>query len=214
MEEIEQAFIETHDNIILTFNYGSSTKLATQIEQGAPVDVYLSASAKDMNYLIDKGEIIATTVQYYAQNELVLVTHKESDIDQEGLDGMLAPMIEVIAIGEPENVPLGYYTKYELSKHVLWNNLKDKFVFGADARQVTTYVSRGNADLGIVYKSDAILESDLKMIYSFGYDQGMPIVYPGGIVESSSFKKEAEAFMNFITSEKARGIFKSFGFSE
>lgn len=209
MQELGQAFQEKHETISLTFIYGSSMKLARQIEQGAPVDVFLSASVQDMERLINKNKVIESTVQNFAKNELVLVSNKMEKI---GLPELLNQSNDQIAIGDPNYVPLGHYTKQALDRVGLWRELERKFVYGADARQVMTYVSQGNTNRGIVYRSDALSESKLYINYSFSSEREMPIVYLGGIVVDCKNEEAAEMFMEFIMGETGQIIFKSFGF--
>lgn len=214
MEEITKEFSNQYGQIDILLNYGSSGKLAKQIEQGAPSDLFLSASEEEMDNLITGNYIDATTVQIYAKNELVFVVSQNSVNEVKYLENLTNTMIKYIAVGEPENVPLGRYTKYSLDKLGLWEEVKDKFVFGKDARQVTTYIKTGNADAGIIYKSDAVAEKEIKIIHSFGTDSDMPIIYQAGIVNHSKIKQTAETFIDFIVSEESQRIFREFGFNE
>lgn len=213
MDEIGAQFSKQHDSIPLQFIYGSSAKLTKQIEQGAPVDVFLSASRNEIDELIKKDKVIPSSVQYFSQNELVLVTNQLHD-HQSGLASLVNATNEMIAIGEPEAVPLGIYTKDALEKRGMWTILKNKLLFGSSARQVTTYVSEGHVDLGIVYKSDALLVENLQIIYSFDQDDDLPILYPGAIVTASHNQQEAELFMDFIMGDECQQILKSFGFEK
>lgn len=213
IEEIVIEFNKNHSDISLQFIYGSSTKLRKQIEQGAPVDIFLSASQKDIEGLVKTNNIIPSSVQYFAQTELVLVTNKEENY-KAGLESLFNLTNEKIVIGEPENVPLGRYTKEMLEQVGLWEQLKDKFVYGASARQVTTYVNKGHAEFGIVYKPDVFSVENIRIIYSFVQKNTTPIVYPGAIVATSSNKENAEVFMDFLMGSESQAIMKSFGFDE
>lgn len=214
LEEITKEFSHQYGQIELSFNYGSSGKLAKQIEQGAPVDLFLSASEVEVDHLITSKNIDAMTVQIYAKNELVFVIPKNTPNEENHLEYLTNETINYIAVAEPENVPLGRYTKHALNKLDLWDEIKEKFVFGKDAKQVTTYVKTGNANAGIIYKSDAVAEEDIKIIHSFGVDSDMPIIYQAGIVNNTEHKQAAEIFIDFIISKDSQHIFKKFGFYE
>lgn len=214
LDEIKREFSNQYEQIELIFNYGSSGKLAKQIELGAPADLFLSASEADMDYLITSKHIEVTTVQIYAENELVFVVPKNAPEQANDLEYLTNNTIKYIAVAEPENVPLGRYTKHALEKLGLWDEIKDKFVYGKDARQVTTYVKTGNADAGIIYKSDAVAEEDIKIIHSFGVDEDMSIIYQAGTVTNTENQQAVEAFMNFIMREETQQIFEEFGFNK
>lgn len=214
MEEITEEFSDQYGQIELLFNYGSSGKLAKQIEQGAPTDLFFSASEVEMDHLITNKDIDATTVQIYAKNELVVVVPQNALNEANNLEYLTNRAINYIAVAESENVPLGRYTKHALDQLGLWEEMKGKFVFGKDARQVTTYVVTGNADTGIIYKTDAMAEENIRVIHSFGVDEDMPIIYQAGIVSSAENKQAAEIFMDFIMGEEIQQIFWEFGFNK
>src|SRR5690606_12083605 len=117
-----EEFKKTHPDIELAFNYGSSSKLRSQVEQGAPVDLFLSASETDMDLLAEKQLIQKGSVVPFAKNRLVLASidnlPEDADFNQ-----LLEAAEEAIAVGEPESVPLGRYTKAALEDLGLWEGL-------------------------------------------------------------------------------------------
>ena len=209
MLAIEVEFGKVQPNTKLTFNFGSSGKLRSQIQQGAPADVFLSASVIDMDVLANEGLIIKETVMPFAENRLVLASlnHAESnDFTQ-----LLMSTHETIAIGEPESVPLGAYTKQALNNLGLWEALKGKMIYAKDARQVLTYVESGNAGLGIIYFSDTKVSPNIKIISELPGGQH-PIIYPAGIAEESKNREVAEAFLTFLTGKDGQKILEQYGF--
>ena len=209
MLAIEVEFGKVQPNTKLMFNFGSSGKLRSQIQQGAPADVFLSASVKDMDVLADAGLIIKETVMPFAENRLVLASLNH-DVSNDFSQLMLATH-ETIAIGEPESVPLGEYTKQVLDNLGLWEELKGKMIYAKDARQVLTYVESGNAGLGIVYFSDTQVSPTIKIINEMTEGQH-PIIYPAGIAEESQNREEAEVFLAFITGKVGQEILEQYGF--
>ncbi|WP_019415045.1 molybdate ABC transporter substrate-binding protein [Paenisporosarcina sp. TG20] len=209
MLAIEVEFGKVQPNTKLMFNFASSGKLRSQIHQGAPVDVFLSASLKDMHVLSDDGLIIQETVVPFAENRLVLASlnHAESnDFSQ-----LLLSTHETIAIGEPESVPLGEYTKQALDSLALWEALKGKMIYAKDARQVLTYIESGNAGLGIIYFSDTKVSQNIKIISELPKSK-LPIIYPAGIAGKSQNREVAEAFLTFLTGKEGQKILEQYGF--
>jgi molybdate transport system substrate-binding protein len=210
--ELKPLFEEQHPQISLVFNLGSSGKLAKQIEQGAPSDVFLSASKKDMDALESKDLIRNETRADFAKNKLVLISNSDKPIQASSFEAIPIAQIQHMAIGEPDTVPAGRYAKEALEAIGLWPSLQGKLVMGSDVRQVLTYVSSGNADLGIVYSSDAVTTHNIKILAEAQKEWHQPIVYPGAVVSASANPEEAQAFMTFLLGEKGREILVKYGF--
>ncbi|ELK43716.1 molybdenum ABC transporter substrate-binding protein precursor [Brevibacillus agri BAB-2500] len=138
LNELKTSFEAENPGTTLTFNFGSSGKLATQIAQGAPSDVFLSASQKDMDGLDEKQLIVKDTRQDFTGNALVLVAGKDSTLAISSFEELNKPEIKHIAVGEPETVPAGRYAKESLETLKLWDSLSGRMVFGSDVRQVLT----------------------------------------------------------------------------
>jgi molybdate transport system substrate-binding protein len=205
----EKEFRKTHPEVELNFNFGSSGKLRNQIQQGAPVDLFLSASAKDMEILQQEGLIQKQSIRNFAENRLVLASARalpESDPEK-----MLKNSGQTIAVGEPESVPVGSYTKEALNRMGLWDSLEGHLIFAKDARQVLSYVESGNAEMGIVYSSDAGLSSSIETVIDLPQD-GMEIIYPAGIMDGTKNEKAAEAFLAFLTSAEGQKMLEAYGF--
>lgn len=212
LTELKEEYEKDHKNTSITFNFGSSGKLAAQIEQGAPADLFLSASAKDMDNMNDKGLIDEPSRIVFTQNSLVLISNKDSTIDLNSFEKIDSAKIDHLAIGEPESVPVGRYTK-EVFEHLgLWEPLQSKLVMGSDVRQVLTHVEMGNADLGIVYASDALISDKVKVLAKADTEWHEPIVYPGAIVDSSRHKEEAQEFLEYLMSADGKLQLEKFGF--
>lgn len=207
--ELEPMFTERNPGTEVVINYGSSTKLRTQIEQGAPFDLFLSASSADMDKIADAGLIDADTVVPFAENRLVLVS--ADTVDGEVTDLLRSPEGN-IAVGQPDSVPLGIYTKESLAAAGLWDGLDGHLVYGKDARQVLTYAESGNAEFGIVYQSDAAISEKVEVVGKLP-SSDTPIIYPAGIAEQAENPAAAEAFMELLTGDEGRKVIENHGFA-
>jgi len=156
LNELKPIFEDENPSIELLFNYGGSGKLAQMIIQGAPSDVFLSASESDMERLQVEDMILNDTRVNFAENELALIANKEQPVIVSSFEEISSAVIGHIAIGEPESVPAGRYTKQVLERLDLWDSLTGSLVMSSDVRQVLTHVELGNADAGIVYASDVL----------------------------------------------------------
>lgn len=212
LHELKPIFEEQHPHISLVIHFGSSGKLAKQIEQGAPSDVFLSASKKDMDTL-EAGDLIRKETRAdFAKNKLVLITNADKPTEASSFESIPVDQIQHMAMGEPDTVPAGRYAKETLETIGLWPALQGKLVLGSDVRQVLTHVSLGNADLGIVYASDALTTPKIKILAEANGDWHQPIVYPGAVVTASAHQEEAEEFMTFLLGKQGREILVKYGF--
>jgi molybdate transport system substrate-binding protein len=212
LTELQNTYEQEHPNVKLLFNYGASGALQQQIEQGAPVDVFLSASEANFNVLLDKGLIEKENSIELLGNKLVLVQNKQINDKIIDFTGLSESKIKRISIGTPESVPAGKYAKETLESQDLWRQIEEKLVFAKDVRQVLTYVETENVDAGIVYKTDAIRSKKIKIVDIAESKSHSPIIYPLGVVKNSKQKKEAINFYDYLQSDKAKELFEENGF--
>lgn len=211
LEEIKTIYEEEH-NVELTFNLEGSGSLAQKIQQGAPVDVFISANQEWMDTLAIDDLIIESTREDITGNKLVLITGKDSTITYASIADINASDIEQIAIGNPESVPAGKYTEQVLQNLNLWDDLESKLIFGKDVRQVLTYVETGNVDIGFVYESDALSSDDIKVLATAEADTHEPVIYPAAVLKDTKHENEATDFMTFMASEQAQEVLEKHGF--
>lgn len=209
--EIKQGFEAEHD-VEITFNFGGSGKLAQQIEQGAPVDVFISANTNWMDILVEHDFILSDSLTNVISNELVLIAHRDAPFTYDQLSEINTNEIAQFAIGHPESVPAGTYAKQALVASGLWNELEQKVVYTQDVRQVIAFVATGNADLGIVYASDALIAEEVKVLTTIDASLHDDIAYPAAIVTHAKNQPAAAAFLTFLTSAQAQEIFTRYGF--
>lgn len=196
--------------IKITFNFGSSGSLQQQIEQGAPADIFISAATKQMKALDEKGLILKDTSKNLLKNRMVLVVPKDSTKIKDFNDLTEA---KVIALGEPESVPAGKYAQELLTKLELWDKVSSKAVYAKDVRQVLAYVESGDADAGIVYRTDALISDKVKVAALADEKLHSPVVYPAAVVKDSKNPEAARDFIQFLSSDKAQAVFEKYGFS-
>ncbi|MDF2838029.1 MAG: molybdenum transporter, periplasmic molybdate-binding protein [Paenibacillus sp.] len=213
LEQIKDVYEKKTDNVTLMYNFGASGALQTQIEEGAPADLFLSAAAVNMKALVDGGFIEESKQTNLLGNELVVVVPADSKSNLTSMQDLQGDEWLKIAIGIPESVPAGNYAKGALEKESLWDALQDKLVQAKDVRQVLSYVETGNADAGFVYRTDAMSSIKSEIAFAVSPDSYPPIHYPVGIVKESKHQDEAAAFYEFLQSHEAHDIFVKHGFT-
>ena len=209
LEEIATQFQEHYPNIEIQFNFGGSGSLKGQIEQGAPVDVFISASTEKFNELVEDGLVEDGT--NLVRNELVLITSTK----QEGItmfQDLLSDDIEKIALGTPDVVPAGEYGQQALQYYGVWATIESKIVYAKDVRQVLTYVETNNVQAGIVYKTDALSSDKVRIVQTAEQISHDAIVYPAGVVTNSARLEESHVFLDYLAGENVQQIWQQYGF--
>lgn len=209
--EVEGAYFANHPKVDFRNNFGSSGTLAREIEQGAPVDVFLSAAEKPMDDLESNGLITAGSRTNLLRNSLVLIAPPDSRL--RGLTGLTDRSTKLIAIGDPASVPVGQYAQQTLIALHLSDQVKGKLVLGKDVRQVLTYVETGNADAGFVYASDARISGRVRVVATVPESAHEPIVYPAAVVKTSTNQAAARTFVEFLGGPEAKAIFTRNGYT-
>ncbi|MGF1538558.1 MAG: molybdate ABC transporter substrate-binding protein [Elainellaceae cyanobacterium] len=211
LKDIQVVYQAEAPEATVVYNFGSSGSLAQQIAQGAPVDVFLSASVPWMDSLEAKGEILEESRRNLLQNAMVLIAPQDTAIAS--FEDLTTDTARKIAMGEPESVPAGGYAKELLSALGLFKALQPKLVFAKDVRQVLSYVETGNVDAGLVYATDAQVSESIQVLATAPPNSHAPIVYTIAVVEDSSEAAAAQQFLDFLSTETAADIFRNYGFS-
>ncbi|MCF6136365.1 molybdate ABC transporter substrate-binding protein [Pseudalkalibacillus berkeleyi] len=212
MLEVERNFEKMNPSIDIVLNVASSGTLQRQIEQGAPADLFLSASETKFKSLGENGLIHTNYSKNLLQNELVVITGKKRSIAINNLDDLENNKIERISIGVPESVPAGQYAKETLLETGSWSRLQSKFVYAKDVRQVLSYVETGNVQIGFVYATDAKQSNKVKTLHKIQSNLHTNIHYPVGILKQTQHLKEAKLFYNYLFSKDANAIYTNYGF--
>jgi len=209
--EVENAYRIGHSKIDFANNFGSSGTLTAQINQGAPVDLFISASAKPMDDLQARGMIVAGTRRNLLRNTLVLIAPLNSKLAD--FQGLTDRSVRMIALGDPGSVPAGQYGQETLVALHLLDTVKAKFVLAKDVRQVLAYVETGNADAGLVYATDALTSGKVRVVAVAPEWTHDAIVYPAAVVRGGHREEVARSFVEFLSSPVAQAIFVKRGFT-
>lgn len=212
MEEIKPLYSKENSNVKLTYNFGSSGALQQQIEQGAGVDIFISAATKQIDALEKKGLLLEGTRQNLLKNQVVLIVPQNSTVVTDFKD-LTKPNVKKIALGEPKSVPAGQYAQQVLTASKIFDQIKTKAVYAKDVRQALNYVESGNADAGIVYLSDAKSTQKVKVVATAPENTHSPVVYPIAILKSSKNVNAAKDFVQFLSGNQAKTVFEKQGFT-
>ena len=211
LEEVKQEYASFQPDVKINYNFGASGALQQQIEQGANVDIFISAAAKQMDALESKKLLLSGTRKNVLGNQIVLIVPKNAK-DISSFADLKRDRITKIALGEPKSVPAGKYAQEVLSYFQILETTKSKFVFAKDVRQVLSYVETENVDAGIVYITDARQSNSIKVIAIAPKNSHTPVVYPVAVIQASKNIILARSFESFLLSEPANDIYQKYGF--
>lgn len=210
LNEITENFTKDHPNVKINYNFGASGALQQQISQGAPVDLFFSAAEDKFDQLVEEGLIEKENGVDLVGNEIVLVVPKEATLGIKSFEDLTKA--ERLSIGTPESVPAGKYAKETLQKLNIWTSVEENMVFAKDVRQVLTYVETNNVDVGIVYKTDALISEKVEIVATADEASHAPIIYPLGVIKNSSHAKEAQKFYEYLQSPSSMTTLEKYGF--
>ena len=211
LQEIARAY-EPASGDKLVLNLAASSALALQIKNGAPVDVFVSADEAKMDDLARSGLILASTRRRLLSNTLVIVVHAESGAVISAPGDLAQASIRRLALAEPQTVPAGIYAKAWLEKAGLWKKVVPRIVPTENVRGCLAAVEAGNADAGIVYKTDALLSKKVKIAYEVPAADGPPIAYALAVVRDSRQTGAARKLAAYLAGPEAGAVFQKFGF--
>lgn len=212
LTEAKAAFEREHSDIQVTFTFGSSGALAQQIEQGAPVDLFIAAGPDPMDRLVKKGLVESSAVKTVAVNTVVLIRSQSATAVVKGWHDLTLPAVKRIAIGSSEHVPAGQYARAALEHLGIWEAVVPRLVMGEDARQVLNHVESGEVEAGIVYATDAATSDTIIIIAEAPEGSHPPVTYPIAPIKASAHTAEADAFAQFLLTGPGRDILQNHGF--
>lgn len=212
-DELIPMFEKEHSNVKIEGVYDSSGKLQLQIEKGLDADVFFSAATTQMDVLKEENLVDADSISNVLENKLVLIKGKDSETSVTGFDNITEA--SMIAIGDPEVVPAGSYAKEALMNLSVWDSIQDRLSLAGNVTEVLSQVETGNAEIGLVYATDAASSDKVQVIAEC--DNSLlttPVLYPVGRVSATKHKKEANTLIKFLKSDKAYKVFKKYGFKK
>ncbi len=213
LDDLSKAFTaKTH--IVVKSSCAASSVLARQIEAGAPADVFFSADLEWMDYLDNAHLLKAGSRHDVVGNRLVLIAPADSTVTVKIRPGMelaaaLGPQGK-LATGDPDSGPVGKYAKAALGKLGAWDKVSDRIVSAENVRAALAFVARGEAPLGIVYRTDALAERKVRIVDEFPADSHPPIRYPIALTNHGG--RGARQFADFVRSRGAAEVFGKYGF--
>lgn len=207
--ELSDNFVKKNPGVSFKRNFASSGSLAKQIESGAPCDIYLSANLKWMDYLKEKKLVDSRRTATFAFNEVVFVGKPELKISK--LHDLVK--LEKIAIGSPKSVPAGDYAAKAIKKAGIEKQLENKLVMAKDVRECLMYADRGEVDGAFVYKTDALLAKNVKVLFTVPQDLYPRVTYPAGLTMTGSKKADAVEFLNYLQTDEAKKTLVKYGFA-
>ncbi len=215
--EIGKDFQTLNSDVTVTFNFAGSQALRTQIEQGAPADVFASANKTEMDALIASSYVAQNAPQIFLYNKLVVILPATNPAGIAKLEDLAKPGIKLVLAAE--EVPVGKYARQALDamNGQFGNGYKDKVLANVvsnedNVKQVVAKVQLGEADAGIVYTSDAIAARDLKTIEIPG-ELNVVAKYPIAPIKKSANADLAKAFIDYVLSADGQAILQKWGFA-
>lgn len=209
--ELKGNFEKTHPGVTVSTNFAASNPLLQQIREGAPADIFASADQETMDKAQEEKLIDPATRKDFANNSLVMIVPADSSMNISSVKDL--QKAERIAVGNPESVPAGRYTRDSLTNAGLWETLHPRYIFGQSVRQVLDYVSRGEVDAGFVYGTDA-RQAGEKVRVVMKMEGHQPVLYPIAVVSASPHAKLAQEFVDFVLSPAGRTVLEKYGFDK
>ena len=198
----------------VTLSFGGSNTLAQQIDQGAGADIFMSADIQWMDFLAKNNRIDTASRKDLLGNRLVLVGGSNAK------PVTIAPKFDLagalgggrLAMANPESVPAGIYGKAALTSLGVWDSVSGNIASAENVRAAMQFVSRGEAPYGIVYETDAKVESKVKIVGVFPDGSHPPVVYPVAATTATA-NAASLRYLDFLRTPTAKAIFEKYGFS-
>lgn len=223
LNQIAELYKDVAPNVTLVYNFDSSGTLKTQIEEGADCDVFISAAPKQMNALDASKDadgldfVLQGTRINLLENKLALAVPEGNPRNINSYDDLAAGLKDgtvLLAMGNAD-VPVGQYTQkifayYALSEDEL--AASGVLTYGTNVKEVTTQVSEGAVDCGIIYATDAF-SAGLNVVDTATAEMCGQVIYPAAVLNVTKHEAEARAFLDYLTGPEASAVFEAVGFS-
>jgi molybdate transport system substrate-binding protein len=193
------------------FSFGASSTLARQIAEGAPADLFVSADEAKVDQ-IEAKHLAPGTRRDLLSNRLVVVVAAEKGAAVSALADLATRRVRVLALAEPQTVPAGIYARESLRRAGLWSKVVDKVVPTENVRAALAAVESGNADAAVVYRTDALVSSRVKVAFEVPADLTPRIVYVAAVARGGSHPTAARRFLDYLGGPEATAMFRRHGF--
>jgi len=208
INELSDNFSKTHPGVKFLKNYGASGALAKQLENGAPADLFISANLEWMDYLKNKKLVDTASIGTFTYNTLVFAGAPGRAASMQEL-----PKLERIAIGSPKSVPAGGYALEAFKKAGIDKQLEKKLVYAKDVRECLMYAERGEVDGALVYKTDALLAKQAKILFAVPQELYPRVTYPMALTVTGAKNRSAAAFFAYLQGDEAKAVLGKYGFA-
>jgi molybdate transport system substrate-binding protein len=214
LRKVLPLFEAQHPQMAVRVIYGPSQTLRKQIEEGAPVDVFLPSLIEEIDQLEKKGLVIQGTKRIYAGTSLVVITGTTLPAPIRSIQDLHTVPVRRLAIGDPKTSSVGKVAVQFLKYTKLEPALKSQYVFGEHSRAVVELVSKGEAEIGVVYRTDAIGDDHVRILDTAPEESHNPVRYGVAAVWTARNISGAGDFIHFILSAPIQAQLKEFGFDE
>lgn len=218
--EAGQTFTAANPDVTVTFSFAGSQELATQIREGAPVDLFASANQTQMDAAIASGRINRTAPQIFVQNRLVVIVSNDNQAGINSLEDLAREGVQLLFAAA--EVPVGQYTLDFLGKAAASGAFPARYQddvlanvvsYEQNVRAILTKISLGEGDAGVVYSSDVVgTEAENVLVLEIPDDLNTIAQYPIAPLNDSEQGAAAAAFINFILSAEGQAILAQYGF--
>jgi molybdate transport system substrate-binding protein len=208
INELSTRYSAKHPATVFIKNFGPSGTLAGQIENGAPVDLFIAANNQWMDYLKAKQLVDIKSEKTFAFNSLVFAgttTKKAASMND-------LVKLDRIAIGSPKSVPAGEYAMRAMTNAGITGKLSGKLVMAKDVRECLMYAELGEVDGGFVYRTDARLAQKAKLLFVVPQKLYPRVTYPMALTVKAAQNSEAKAFKAFLQGSEAKSVLLKYGF--
>lgn len=213
LTEIAANYKAVAPNVTLTFSFASSGTLQTQIEEGAPADLFVSAAQKQMDALAEKDLIVPESRRNLLVNKVVLIVPANGGNTALTFADVATDKVRVIGVGEFASVPVGQYSEEVFTILGIIDAVTAKANYGSDVRAVLTWVESGEVDCGVVYATDAATTDKVVVTAEAPEGSHKPIVYPCAVIKASKHAADAQAFLEYLAGSDAGRVFEKYGFA-
>lgn len=211
--DIQKDYEAKQPGVKIVYNLAASGALQTQIEQGAPADIFISAAEKQLDELQKKNLINPATRKNLVGNQLVLIVPKDSNLGLTSFKDLAEDKVKRFGLGTPETVPAGQYGMEVFKSLGIWDDVKAKTVLGKDVRTLVAYAETGNVDASVVFSTVAVTSDKVKIVAAAPPGSHQPIIFPGAVLTGAKQPKAAEEFLNYLASPEGIKVFVKYGFS-
>jgi molybdate transport system substrate-binding protein len=209
INELSDGFAKKNPGVKFLKNYGASGALAKQIENGAPADIFISANLTWMDYLNEKKLVETSSIGTFTFNTLVFAGAADKKVS--GMQDLA--ILDKIAIGSPKSVPAGEYAMEALKKSGMDKQLEKKLIMAKDVRECLMYAERGEVDGAFVYRTDALLARQAKILFAVPQELYQRVAYPMALTVTGTKNRDAQAFFRYLQGEDAKGVLGKYGFA-